>query len=155
MKVTKFPKPLTKKYLRLAATYRRSAGRQEPMVDFSLEALLECYAHETHGKRYSIIFRKDTKTNGYIYGKWQRDISVISWREDILAGHACKAEFITPLNRWWVKPALASVIAPVFFPYDKKTYSENSTNADVIAELKKISNDVSIPKSPSRFYQRA
>lgn len=38
-----------RKYLRLAATYRRFAGRG---FDFSREALIECYEHESLGKPY-------------------------------------------------------------------------------------------------------
>lgn len=121
MKVAKFPKPLTKKYLRLAAVYRRYAGRKSGF-DFSLQALIDCHQFESKGI-------KAKKDNGYIFGKWAKDISVATWREDIVAGHFCKAEFYTPLDKWWTEPALESLIVPLWFPFDKTTYvSENLPN---------------------------
>lgn len=114
MKVTKFPRPLTKKYLRLAAVYRRYAGRKSGF-DFSMQALIDRHQFESKGI-------KAKKDNGYVFGKWAKDISVATWREDIVAGHFCKAEFYTPLDKWWTEPALESLVVPVWFPYDKETY---------------------------------
>lgn len=110
MKITKFPKKLNKKYLRLASVYRRFAGRYSDF-DFSLNALLECRDHETNGAPVS-------KSNGYVYGKWCRDITVTTWREDILAGYFCKAEFYTPVNKWWSEPALETLVVPTWFPHE-------------------------------------
>jgi hypothetical protein len=133
MKVTKFPKPLTKKYLRLASVYRRFAGRNSG-YDFSLQALIDCHAYESRGI-------KAQKNNGYLFGKWAKDISVATWREDIVAGHFCKIEFHTPCNKWWAEPALESVIVPVWFPFDKNTYKTarkpDPTADDVMTELDK------------------
>lgn len=131
MKITKFPKPLTKKYLRLASVYRRFAGRTSGF-DFSMQALLDCQAAESKGI-------KAQKNNGYVFGKWAKDISVATWREDIVAGHFCKAEFHTPCNKWWAEPALESVMVPVWFPFDRTTYDRvkdgipiKGTEADVV-----------------------
>ena len=55
---------ISRKYLRLAATYRRFAGDG---FDFSEQALIECFEHESLGGSYS-------KNNGYVYGKWAKDI---------------------------------------------------------------------------------
>lgn len=110
MKVSKFPRKVSRQYLRLAAVYRRFAGR-ESGYDFSIKALLECYEHESNGTSAS-------KTNGYVFGKWAKDVSVATWREDIEAGLFCKAEFFTPLNKWWAKKALESVIPNTFFPFE-------------------------------------
>jgi hypothetical protein len=111
MKVRKFPKPLKKKYLRIASVYRRFAGRS-PHFDFSLESLIECFEYESHGKPAS-------KKNGYVFGKWAKDITVATWREDLEAGLFCKAEFYTPCDKWWAEPALESVIVPAWFPYER------------------------------------
>ena len=111
MKVTKFPKKLNRKYLRLASAYRRFAGRSEHF-DFSLTALQECYDKETYGTPAS-------KNNGYLYGKWCKDISVATWIEDIVKGDFCKAEFYTPCNKWWTIPALENVIVPAWFTYEE------------------------------------
>lgn len=112
MKVRKWPKRLTRKYLRVAAVYRRFAGRSEH-YDFSFEMLQECYDHETHGK-------KPSKMNGYVFGKWAKDISVVTWIEDIKKGDACKAEFIFGIDSWWAKPALQNVQVPIWFPYEER-----------------------------------
>lgn len=116
MKITKFPRPLTKKYLRLASVYRRFAGRNCGF-DFSLQSLLECHSFESKGISGS-------KKNGYIFGKWAKDISVATWREDIEAGLFCKAEFHTPCNKWWAEPALESVVVPVWFPFNPEIHGE-------------------------------
>jgi hypothetical protein len=111
MKVTKFPKFLSKKYLRLAATYRRCAGRDKHF-DFSLASLIECFIHESKGLPAS-------KNNGYVFGKWNKDITISTWKEDIRAGLFAKFEFYTPLNKWWAEPALKNVIVHTkWFPYD-------------------------------------
>lgn len=135
MNVTKFPRPLTKKYLRLASVYRRFAGRDSGF-DFSLGALLDCHAHESNGI-------KAKKNNGYVFGKWAKDISVATWREDIMAGHFCKAEFYTPCDKWWAEPALESVVVPTWFPFDRKTSDKikdgvlvPGTNETMLQELK-------------------
>lgn len=125
MKITKFPKPLTKKYLRLASVYRRFAGRKSGF-DFSLQALIDCFEFESNGI-------KAQKNNGYIFGKWAKDISLSTWREDIEAGLFCKAEFYTPCNKWWVEPALETVIPNTWFPFDKATY--DGTNVGVMKAI--------------------
>lgn len=108
---TGYPK-ITKKYLRLAAVYRRFAERSHH-YDFSLSSLIDCYHHETYGKPYFL-------NNGYVHGKHLKDITVSAWIEDIYKGNFCKAEFLTPMNRWWAKHALDFPINTVFFPYRKQ-----------------------------------
>ena len=106
-------KGISRKYLRHAAVYRRYAGYRQPYqnnFDFGLSALIECYNHETHGVAAS-------KNNGYVYGKWCKDISVVQWIEDITKGNSCKAEFYTPKDKWWSEPALKNVIVSYWFPY--------------------------------------
>jgi hypothetical protein len=73
--------------------------------------LIECFRHETYGERYSI-------NNGYVFGKHCKDISISMWIEDIQRGLFCKAEFLTPLNRWWAEPALKNIITGTLFPYN-------------------------------------
>lgn len=101
---------ISRKYLRLAAVYRRYAG---PNTGFSFtkEMLKECYNHETHGGSAS-------KHNGFVFGKWCKDLSVVQWVEDVRKGNACKAEFYTPKDQWWAEPALKNVVVgPAFFPF--------------------------------------
>jgi hypothetical protein len=94
-----------------------------------MEALIEHYEHESLGTPTS-------KTNGYTYGKWCKDISVISWREDIEKGDMCKAEFIHSIDGWWAKDALSTVIVRCpWFPFEGVT---SSTFPTLLAEVKSI-----------------
>lgn len=111
MKVAKFPGNIKKKYLRLASVYRRSASR-DTTFDWSVSALIECHAHESTGAPLS-------KSNGYGYGKWMKDINLASWIEDIQKGDFCKFEFTRGIDRWWSEPALRNVIVPTWFPYER------------------------------------
>jgi hypothetical protein len=120
MKIRKWQKPLKKKYLRLLSTYRRfTCWKQYPILnlDFSIDSMLECWRHESLGEKYSLTPKKDTPINGYIYGKWVKDLSLKMWIEDINRGDFCKYEVITPLNRWWTEPALRQCKSGNFFPY--------------------------------------
>lgn len=112
MKVIKFPKLLSRKYLRLASVYRRFAERSNH-YDFSMEMLLECFHYESSGCGVS-------KMNGYVHGKRQKDITLVMWKQDILNGQACKAEYIQGINSWWAKKALTHlIIRSPFFPFGK------------------------------------
>lgn len=102
-------KILTKKYLRLAAVYRRFAERS-PHYDFSMKSLIECFRHETYGDKHASM-------NGYVHGKHLKDITVSMWIEDIYKGNFCKAEFLTPLNKWWVAKTFDTIIPPIWFPF--------------------------------------
>lgn len=101
---------ISRSYLRLAATYRRFAGDG---FDFSKDSLIECFNHESYGATYH-------KTNGYVYGKWCKDISLATWKEDLYKGDACKSEFyyicgteIQSRNGWWCIPALQNFVMPI------------------------------------------
>lgn len=78
-----------------------------------MQSLIDCFHYESNGKPAQ-------KNNGYVFGKWAKDISVATWREDLYAGLCCKAEFHTPCNKWWAEPALESVVVPVWFPYENR-----------------------------------
>ena len=107
-------KGISRKYLRMAAMYRRFANRDRH-YDWSLQSLIECYNHETHGQPIK-------KSNGYAFGKWCKDLSVVQWIEDIRKGDACKAEFYTPKDKWWTEKALANLVVPcAWFPYSNET----------------------------------
>lgn len=106
-------KGISRKYLRLAAVYRRFAG-DKTTFSFSKESLIECYAHESRGLPYS-------KNNGYVFGKWCKDLSVVQWIEDIKKGDACKAEFYTAKDSWWAVRALENVVVQcAWFPYSNE-----------------------------------
>jgi len=124
----------------MAAVYRRHAGFRTSKcnLDFSMQALLECHSRESKGTSCS-------NKNGYFIGKHWKDLMVTSWREGIEAGDVFKAEFYSPLNNWWIIPALESVIAKPWFPYDKNIYTRtkdgkliNGTNKDVIKAIETV-----------------
>ena len=108
-------KKIKRSYLRLAATYRRFGGSG---FDYSKDMLIECFLHESTGSKFS-------KQNGYVNGKWVKDITVATWIEDIQKGDACKAEFIyahgsteiASKNGWWARDALQYVVATPLFGY--------------------------------------
>ena len=104
--------------------YRRYAGRDKN-YDFSLESLIDCYNRETKGMPAK-------KNNGYLYGKWAKDITVATWREDIRAGQACKAEFHTVIDRWWSVDALSSVVVPVWFPWNLQEQMNSLTVKQIL-----------------------
>lgn len=108
-------KKIKRSYLRTAAAYRRFGN---PSMDFSEEMLIECFLHESTGSQFS-------KTNGYVNGKWMKDISVATWKEDIEKGDFCKAEFIyihkttiKSKNGWWAEKALEFVVTNPLFGYN-------------------------------------
>lgn len=117
MKVTKFPLP--RKYLRRASVYRRAAGRNEP-YDFSLAALIACYNYESTGGDMPI-------NNGYIIGKRWLDLSIETWREDIMAGLFCKADFISPITKWYAERAMSDWIVPAWFPYEEELATRSAS----------------------------
>jgi hypothetical protein len=112
MKIGKFPKNISKSYLRRASVYRRIVGKDSG-YDFSRNALVACYGYESVGGI------QPHKNNGYYCGKRGLDITISNWIEDIEKGDFCKAEFYTPITRWYAEPALRNVIAPVWFPYQR------------------------------------
>lgn len=99
-----------RKYLRLAATYRRFSDRNNPFWDFSISALEECFNHESHGAEYS-------RNNGYINGKHNKDITMAMWIEDLKSGDIVKAELYSLVNKWWLIPALEFVTVPTRYVY--------------------------------------
>jgi hypothetical protein len=111
---------IPKSYLRLASVYRRFVGRHENL-DFSIEALIECFEHESLGRPVKKYYGTEShKNNGYVLGKWAKDISVTTWKEDILNGYMCKAEFTYGINSWWATKALDFSHNTVWFPYAKE-----------------------------------
>ncbi len=99
---------ISKKYAAACAHYRRVARQQGlPGLDFSEASLRELFAWESRGEG-----GVDKRKNGFAYGKWVVDLSVSMWIEDIKAGNAMKAEFLsTPLQRLHNTRKLATVQA--------------------------------------------
>lgn len=113
-------KGISRKYLRLAAVYRRFSDRN-PGFDYSTAALKECFTHESNGTPYNYL-DKSKKPNGYIQGKFSKKIVYDMWVEDIRAGNACKYEFCNGIDKWWATPALSRLVVNTpLFAYDSLT----------------------------------
>lgn len=110
-------KGIRRKYLRLAALYRRAARGSEGM-DFSLDALAELHRYESTGKG------KPARNNGWAYGKLALDITVSDAVTSIKSGDFCKAEFYRGPTAWYWKRALADTPAGVFFPFSQEHRSD-------------------------------
>ena len=106
-------KGISRKYAAKAAHYRRVARSNIQGLDFSEQSLRELYDWESRG-----IGRVDKARNGFAYGKWIVDLSVSMWIEDILAGNACKAEFLTTaIERIHNESKLKNVVATPLFAW--------------------------------------
>jgi hypothetical protein len=115
-------KGLSKKYALRAAMYRRSARLQGSigLLDYSEQALRELHLWESTG-----VGGVDKGRNGYAYGKWLVDITVKAWVEDIQAGDACKAEFLTTaLQRLHNTSKLQHVITGELFAWRSYSVAE-------------------------------
>ena len=106
-------KGVSRKYAATAAHYRRVARTHANGLDFSEKALMELHEWESRG-----LGKIDKAQNGYAYGKWIVDLSVSMWVEDICAGNACKAEFLTTaIERIHNKSKLKNVVATPLFAW--------------------------------------
>lgn len=104
-------KGIKRKYLRLAALYRRAA-RGSTGMDFSFEALAALYEYESTG--HGGVSRH----NGWAYGKKKMlDVSVSDAVKGIREGDFCKAEFYDGPTGWYWRHILRSVSTGVFFPF--------------------------------------
>lgn len=72
------------------------------MVDFSEEALIEMYRHETYGEKIL------TTNNGYVLGKKWMGVNVSMWKEDISKGYFFKYELYQDPTypHWWLDRVL-------------------------------------------------
>lgn len=75
----------------MAKLYKHFAVSLAPSLDFSDEALVELYNHESYGGSIS-------SNNGYAVGKKFLNLQVTMWREDLIAGNLCKEELYEDPN---------------------------------------------------------
>jgi hypothetical protein len=89
-------------------------------LDFSDQALLNLYNHESHGASLSV-------RNGFAVGKQYLNVQVTMWREDIRRGWIFKHELYADESfpHWWLDSVLAGL-------YNNTTYEE------LLAECRKI-----------------
>ena len=102
-------KAVGRKYMRLACLY--GADRKKGWgLDYSADALIECYLYESFGGNIS-------EKNGFYAGKRSMDITVSDAIAEIREGNFCKAEFLTPLRGWYWKRKLSKVMPSELFAY--------------------------------------
>lgn len=77
---------ISKNYLIAASAYKRMV-EQKDKFDFSIEALISQYEHETYGKP-----KPDASKNGYTQGKFILDITLAAIREEYSKGMFTKRE---------------------------------------------------------------
>lgn len=89
----------------MAPIYEQFGRMVAPQRDYSPEALLAQYRHESLGERLP-------PGNGFAIGKQQLNLHVTMWREDIAAGLLTRAELDAGEPRfpgWWLDEVLAGV----------------------------------------------
>ena len=88
----------------MSEVYKIFAREWEHVLDFSDEALLQLYNHESYG---GPVDRK----NGYAHGKKWLNLCVTMWKEDIEQGLLFKHELYEKdhLPHWWLDSVLKDV----------------------------------------------
>jgi hypothetical protein len=95
----------------MSELYRHFARSWAQSLDFSDEALLSLYNHESYGTELS-------ENNGFAVGKKYLNLQVTMWREDLRRGWLAKWElYETDLPNWWFDSILDGL-------YDNCTYVE-------------------------------
>ena len=81
----------------MAELYRHFGKPWEHILDFSDEALIELYNHESYGTELSA-------KNGFATGKQFLNVQVTMWREDLNAGMLFKCELYSDpaYPHWWL-----------------------------------------------------
>ncbi len=104
----------------MAELYRHFAKNMSSKLDFSEEAELSLYNHESYGTSLS-------PNNGFAVGKQYLNLQVTMWREDLRRGWIFKHELYEDETypHWW----LDSVLSGVY---------KNATMKEIIAECEKI-----------------
>jgi hypothetical protein len=87
-------------------------GSDKGSLDFSDEALLSLYNHESYGTSLS-------PKNGFAVGKQYLNLQVTMWREDLRRGWLFKHELYEDQRfpEWWLDSVLGGL-------YDGSTYQE-------------------------------
>ena len=83
-----------KKWMRMAEIYRRFAS-DFPNADFSDEAAMAMYRHETFGEPMT------GRRNGFEIGKKRMDVTIEMWKEDIGNGQLFVSDLDYP--EWFLR----------------------------------------------------
>lgn len=72
---------ISSRYRRKAEVYAKFAEQWKSVLDFSEEALEECFLWESNGKQLT-----SPQSNGFAVGKGWMDVNIAMWKEDIQNG---------------------------------------------------------------------
>jgi hypothetical protein len=88
---------VSKKFKRMAELYKFFAKDWSNVLDFSDDALLQLYNHESYGSEIS-------PENGFAHGKKWLNLNVAMWMEDIPKGLLFLDELYEDPNypHWWL-----------------------------------------------------
>lgn len=103
---------LSKKYRRMAELYKYFARNMSSKLDFSEEAEVSLFNHESYGTPLS-------PNNGFAVGKRYLNLNVTMWREDLRRGWLFKHELYSDpeLPHWWLDSVLSGL-------YNDSTYEQ-------------------------------
>ena len=96
----------------MSALYRHFAEPWQHVLDFSDDALLSLYNHESYGTSLS-------QKNGFAQGKKMLNLQVTAWKEMLREGTLAKFELYEDPNypHWWLDSCLENT-------YSGMTYAE-------------------------------
>ena len=88
---------LSGKFKRMAELYRMFANDWSHVLDFSDEAMVELYNHESYGQPIR-------QNNGFMHGKKWLNLNVTMWKEDIEKGLLFVPELYDDpkFPHWWL-----------------------------------------------------
>lgn len=88
----------------MAELYREFGSSVSPNSDFSDEAIIELYNHESYGTEL-------TQNNGFAIGKRYLNLQVTSWKEALLEGSISKIELYEDEKypSWWLDSVLKNL----------------------------------------------
>lgn len=101
---------VSNKFRKMAKLYLHFAGEMSSKLDFSEQAELSLYNHESYGTELS-------SNNGFAVGKQFLNVQVTMWREDLRRGWISKAELYGDENypHWWLDSVLKDLYTGTTF----------------------------------------
>lgn len=92
----------------MAELYVHFAKPWEQVLDFSDQAKLSLYNHESYGTELS-------KRNGFAQGKKMLNLQVTAWKEMLREGTLAKFELYEQYPHWWLNSCLENTYSGMSF----------------------------------------
>lgn len=130
----------TEKWHRAAEQYKLHASDFVNCCSFTEEDAVAQFAAESLGGEFAFPYtkkNKDAKFNGYAVGKHWQGVMESYYREDIVNGHFCKAEFgiVDPkigIKYSHSKEVFESIQSTSWFPYQTILSERRNRNDSVV-----------------------